>query len=105
MTRQFKGIYVPEVDGVIGYSLKDMNPANWDASTGNFFFYLPGNTPPKSNIALEVGTSVFLTGGTRGNKYVVSHGTKTWDETRDYLAPIPQEQITINPALEQNPNW
>ncbi|MGN1233750.1 MAG: RagB/SusD family nutrient uptake outer membrane protein [Candidatus Cryptobacteroides sp.] len=105
MTRQFKGIYVPEVKGVIGYSLKDMNPANWDASTGNFFFYLPGNTPPKSNIALEVGTSVFLTEGTRGNKYVVSHGTKTWDESRDYLAPIPQEQITINPAIEQNPNW
>ena len=105
MTRQFKGIYVPEVKGVIGYSLKDMNPANWDASTGNFFFYLPGYTPPKSSIALEVGTSVFLTEGTRGNKYVISHGTKTWDESKDYLAPIPQEQITINPAIAQNPNW
>ena len=105
MTRQFKGMYVPEVNGVIGYSLKDMSENNWSAEKGNFFFYQTGHTPPKAANALEVGVSVFLTGGNSGNKYVVSHGTKVWDEAKDYLAPIPQEQILINPNLKQNPNW
>lgn len=105
MTRQFKGIYVPEVNGVIGYSLKDMADKNWSAETGNFFFFQTGYEPPKPNNALEVGVSVFLTEGTKGNKYVSSHGVKTWDEERDYLAPIPKEQILINKNLKQNPNW
>ena len=24
---------------------------------------------------------------------------------RDYLAPLPTEELVINPALEQNPGW
>lgn len=28
-----------------------------------------------------------------------------FDETRDYLFPIPTNEITLNPALEQNPGW
>ena len=105
MTRRFKGIYVPEVTGVIGYSLKDMSENNWSAEKGNFFFYQTGHIPPKAANSLELGVSVFLTEGTKGNKYIVSHGTKTWDETRDYLAPIPKEQTLINKNLKQNPNW
>lgn len=105
MTRPFVGIYVPEVNGVIGYSLKDMSENNWSAEKGNFFFYETGYEPPKANNALEVGKSVFLTEGNKGNKYISSHGTKTWDESRDYLAPIPKEEILINENLKQNPNW
>ena len=105
MTRQFKGIYVPEVSGVIGYSLKDMSDKNWSATEGNFFFYEGDATPPKKDNSLKVGESVFLTEGMSGNKYVSSHGVKTWDEERDYLAPIPKEQILINGNLKQNPKW
>lgn len=105
MTRPFVGIYVPEVNGVIGYSLKDMNENNWSAEKGNFFFYETGYEPPKANNALEVGKSIFLTEGNKGNKYISSHGIKTWDESKDYLAPIPKEEILINENLKQNPNW
>ena len=105
MTRPFVGIYVPEVKGVIGYSLKDMNENNWSAEKGNFFFYESGYEPPKANNALEVGKSIFLTEGNKGNKYISSHGPKTWDESKDYLAPIPKEEILINENLKQNPNW
>jgi len=110
MTVRNRGIYVPQVTGVIGYSLKTMDPKDWDPQTGNFFFYEPGYTPPKENISLQVGVSVFLmdeagTMGNIGNKVISSHTEKVWNEERDYLAPIPQEQITINPNLKQNPGW
>ncbi len=32
-------------------------------------------------------------------------GTKVFKENKDYLWPIPQGEIDINPLLEQNPNW
>lgn len=37
-----------------------------------------------------------LNGGTQGYKF---------DVTRDYLYPIPTNQITLNPQLGQNPGW
>jgi len=30
---------------------------------------------------------------------------RTFDKDRDYLWPIPADQIQLNPNLEQNPNW
>ncbi|WP_197084165.1 RagB/SusD family nutrient uptake outer membrane protein [Sphingobacterium sp. Ag1] len=30
---------------------------------------------------------------------------RTFDKNRDYLWPIPADQVQLNPALEQNPNW
>ena len=82
-----------------------MSDKNWSATEGNFFFYEGDATPPKKDNSLKVGESVFLTEGMSGNKYVSSHGVKTWDEERDYLAPIPKEQILINGNLKQNPKW
>ncbi|WP_220377735.1 RagB/SusD family nutrient uptake outer membrane protein [Arenibacter sp. P308M17] len=26
-------------------------------------------------------------------------------EDQDYLSPIPQDELILNPNLEQNPNW
>ena len=108
MTRQSKGIYVPEVDGAIGYSLKDMSEKNWSLTNGNFYFYEEGTTPPEKATetnSLVLGKNVFLTNGKSGNIYVSSHGVKTWDEEKDYLAPIPKEEIVINDNLKQNDKW
>ncbi len=45
-----------------------------------------------------------LTDGNSGNlnpfRIAVS-----FDETKDYYYPIPQEDLTLNKSLEQNPNW
>ena len=105
MTRQSKGIYVPTVSGIIGYSLSEDTAEHKDPVTGDMIFYLDGYSPASTNNALLVNTGIFLSGGTSGNKIISSHGTKLWDEDRDYLAPIPKEEIVINPNLEQNPKW
>lgn len=105
MTRRFMGIYVPEVSGIIGYSLSDDTPEHSTPETADMVFYLPGYVPPSANNSMEVGTGIFLSEGNKGNKVISSHGPKYWDEDRDYLAPIPKEEIVINPNLEQNPGW
>jgi hypothetical protein len=38
-------------------------------------------------------------------RYVSKLGTKVFREDRDYLWPIPQGEIDLNPLVEQNPNW
>jgi hypothetical protein len=30
---------------------------------------------------------------------------KVFDKNRDYLWPIPNTEIQLNPQLTQNPNW
>ncbi|MDD4109724.1 MAG: RagB/SusD family nutrient uptake outer membrane protein, partial [Prolixibacteraceae bacterium] len=44
------------------------------------------------------------------NRYIDRYRTSLpngfgFDETRDYLAPLPTNELTLNPALEQNPGW
>lgn len=56
----------------------------------------------------EIGKEIFLSDGNRG--YFDWHvGMKTenypFNETRDYLYPIPANQIALNPNLVQNPGW
>lgn len=98
----FRGAYVPEVTTSIGYSLSASNP---DAT--DFWFYTTGNKPAEATDgnSLEIGKNVFLDNSSSGNMILSNHGTKVWDEDKDYLAPIPSEELTKNPALEQNPGW
>jgi hypothetical protein len=42
-------------------------------------------------------------GGTSGNIACVLNGS--FDENRDYLYPIPSEDLSLNPNLIQNPGW
>lgn len=45
-----------------------------------------------------------LTNGTSGNLNPF-RVTVTFDEDKDYYYPLPLEDITLNPHLEQNPGW
>ena len=54
---------------------------------------------------LEIGGVVTLSNGTDGNLVPFADRTKTFDESRDYLYPIPSGDILLNPNLNQNPNW
>ena len=54
---------------------------------------------------LELGTNITLEHGTYGNIVVNAHIAKTWNESRDYLFPIPITDVTLNPNLGQNPGW
>lgn len=45
-----------------------------------------------------------LTNGNSGNLNPFRVAV-TFDESKDYYYPIPQEDLTLNKSLEQNPNW
>jgi hypothetical protein len=59
------------------------------------------NTPQ----TLEIGGVITLSNGTDGNLVPFADRTKKFDESRDYLYPIPSGDILLNPNLDQNPNW
>ncbi len=46
-----------------------------------------------------------LTDGTKGNILTNKNIAKTFNETRDYLWPLPIEDLTLNDNLTQNPGW
>ena len=57
-------------------------------------------------VAKKLGSDVFLSGGTSG--MILLHGsiTRTWNEDRDYLFPIPTDDRNLTGgALTQNPGW
>jgi hypothetical protein len=57
-------------------------------------------------VAKELGKDIFLKNGTSG--LIVLHGntTRSWDEEKDYLYPIPTDDRNLTGgALTQNPGW
>ncbi len=40
-----------------------------------------------------------------GYKVLQSGAQRSFDPDKNYLLPLPTKQISLNPALEQNPNW
>ena len=94
-TRKFTGMYFPEVGN---YDLDD-------DGLDDFCIY-EGSEPDNKIPAKASLASLKLTGGTSGN--IVRHTTYTrvWNEDRDYLYPIPTDDIELtNGAIVQNPNW
>lgn len=95
---QFKGIYFP---GEGGYDL------NGD---GKNDIYLYSGTKPGAAVlagatAIKLNSAIFLSNGTSGNIVSNTDKVKMWDEDKDYLAPIPNSALVINPNLVQNPHW
>ena len=41
----------------------------------------------------------------QGNIIVEPESQRSFDPARDYLEPLPAEELVINPNLRQNPNW
>ena len=65
----------------------------------------PSTTAPASNV-LEIGKNWTLSEGTKGNLTYYASENYSWDEGKDYLWPIPEDQRQItNGALSQNPGW
>ena len=46
-----------------------------------------------------------LSGGDSGNIIIHPNITKVFDEEKDYLYPLPINELILNPQLEQNPGW
>jgi hypothetical protein len=62
-----------------------------------------GSKPPATG-PYQIPTSD-LSEGTQGNVMANKNIVKTFDETKDYLWPLPTEDLTLNKNLTQNPNW
>lgn len=93
---QFKGAYFP---GAGNYDLDG-------DGTPDLTIYT--TTPPAiPNIQLlKLGTDVVLENGASGGNIIVNGAIpKTFREDRDYLFPIPAQELLLNRALRQNPNW
>jgi hypothetical protein len=62
-------------------------------------------TVPGAQI-LKLGSEILLENGNKGGNIVINgHITKKFNEARDYLYPIPTQELLLNPKLVQNPNW
>lgn len=63
----------------------------------------PGQTGPQY---LRLGSEIELENGSNGGNVVVNKNIpKKFNEERDYLYPIPTQELLLNPNLEQNKGW
>lgn len=92
LTETFRGMYFP---GAGFYDL-DRN-GSMDVEVYS------GSKPPATG-PYQIPTSD-LSEGTKGNILANRNIVKTFDETKDYLWPLPTEDLTLNPNLDQNPHW
>ena len=91
----FYGMYFP---GVGAYDL--------DGNGTDDFEIFSGKAASKAAVAKELGVDVILKDGTSG--MVLLHGdiSRSWNESRDYLFPIPTDDRNLTGgALTQNPGW
>ena len=97
-TKGFQGIYIP---GLGEYDLDKDGKMDICVYQGA----KPTTTAPASNV-IEIGKNWTLTEGTKGNLTYYASENYKWDEGKDYLWPIPEDQRQItNGALSQNPGW
>ena len=114
--KQFKGMYVPALDSTKKFVILDLN-GNGTSDPQDVCIYEGTGAPTVANypelggitIFLKLGENLSLENGANGG-HIIVHDIKTkprsWNESRDYLYPIPQDQITLyGGKITQNPNW
>ncbi|WP_091378375.1 RagB/SusD family nutrient uptake outer membrane protein [Mucilaginibacter mallensis] len=96
LAQQFTGMYFPALgtydlngDGVADIALVTSAPANPVATVSYFV----------------VGTDIYLSHGTYGNVVVNPTLVKTFTDPKNYLFPLPTQELQLNPKLTQNPGW
>ena len=114
--KQFKGMYVPALDSTKKFVILDLN-GNGTSDSQDVCIYEGTAAPTVANypelggitIFLKLGENLSLENGANGG-HIIVHDIKTkprsWNESRDYLYPVPQDQITLySGKITQNPNW
>lgn len=96
LTKTFKGMYFP-------------GPGSYDLDKNgkiDLVIY-EGEKPIVAGAQiLKLGSEILLENGNKGGSIVVNgHINKKFNEARDYLYPIPTQELLLNPKLVQNPGW
>ncbi len=103
MCQQFEGIYIPankvnKAYDVNGDGINDIcvyNTATQPEGVSGVYF-------------LQLGNGIYLSGDDRksGNLVLFSNVPRIWNEERDYLYPIPREDVILTDGVvKQNPGW
>lgn len=99
-------LFVPQFMGVW---FNGEGGCDLDGDGKNDVYLYTENKPPTPLLRgakpLKIGLDIFLSEGNKGYKVVNTDKVKSWNEQRDYLAPIPLRSLVLNPKLEQNPGW
>ncbi|WP_316817562.1 RagB/SusD family nutrient uptake outer membrane protein [Pedobacter nyackensis] len=95
-TKKFYGIYFP---GLGTYDLtKDGKP--------DFAIVTAVPDPKVDGVTYAViNKDIFLSNGNSGNIVPFPNQTKTFDENKNYLFPLPTSELLLNTNLVQNPGW
>ncbi|MGO4288734.1 RagB/SusD family nutrient uptake outer membrane protein [Chitinophaga sp. RAB17] len=97
LTSPYVGLYVPAMDVLMDLN-EDGKP---DVS---FVKKIPATKVPGVYYFLIDGDQTKLSGGTSGNLIWLSNISRRWDNFK-YVYPIPFNDLSLNPALHQNPLW
>ena len=98
-TKPFYGMYFP------GPGQYDMDGDGTTDGKNDLLLYTDSKGSFKGT-AKKIGSEVILSEGDKGYLWVHSNITVSWDETRDYLWPIPaDERVLTGGVLTQNPGW
>ena len=96
VTIPFKGMYFP---GLGSYDLDKDGVVDVVLYEGT----KPSQPGPQY---LKLGSEITLENGKNGGNIIANSGiTKKFDETKDYLYPIPIQELLLNEHLKQNPGW
>lgn len=96
MEKPLVGIYFP---GLGAYDFNNDGKADVYLHNGN-----ASGAPAGTSSIVNVNQKK-LTNGTSGNFDPLKAITMKFDESKDYLYPIPVEDLNLNKNLVQNPNW
>lgn len=96
LERPFYGMYFP---GIGEYDLDRNGTIDLVIYEGTAPAPVPGRQYQR------LGELVLENGRDGGRIINLPDITKSWDETKDYLYPLPLDELLLNPNLTQNPGW
>ena len=97
-TRAWKGMYFP---GVGAYDMDHDGVIDYEIYEGS----IPTPQIP-GRVYLKLGEFFSFENGAAGGHIIANYGLeKKFDESKDYLLPIPTQDRQLNTNLTQNPGW
>ena len=103
IAQSFQGFYIPATAINKAYDIDG-------DGTNDVCFYTTSSQPNVGSVTYvklaSDGSGTSLSEGNYGNLLCYSWIDRTWNENRDYLYPVPRQEITLSDGVvTQNPGW